>query len=679
MAFEALPHEMWVHIFAYCDAVDVSRSARTCRAGARAALDPVHVLMPGYRRAAARLCTGRACLAHSGAAVDDDFFEAAERAPLGVVRYDDCRRADIAPTDTPRAILKGRALNGIGWYRVGARRLMETAPTVSADRASTPPFCHLPPSLVHSIGPLAAWALVDAAAQARHATVHIENARRRGDWLAGDGVRGPGLLCALLHGGAIRQWTWGFWRDGHRVGPGVVVTDAAPKDARSASVVDIEWKWAARWNSAGVPEGPSVARSIAVHAPAPGRVRETRHEVHLVDAYGRRCALVCVVDASGSLVGSLLRLCAVRPAFESWDASACIDRPWSAGQHLDRLWVVEVDSDGAMRETVTVDGDVLALNRPRPSVDPAWVPCAPMGPRATRVIDTARTDRPDSCPLVIVRQTDQHRAHVAVFASSAVAYGRGLCMDMIDLRDDRWMEGCMDPPVYSGTAAVDGFKSLVAYGRGYVCALLGHADVLVVLDGLFVCGAPADNCRFAPAHDCLVDPARWHWRYDDALGAGVLSPCGRATVQLASGIEMTCEWGAHDAKPRVTHIGRVTARPSAPRRSAAPSESTREKDVVIAGVTLLDPLDPAALDSLRARWLRRIPNVDPPFLRDHNGSPVHAAHMITGMLAQSALRFRVDIVGGDPVTVDFAAEDKDAGGRDSLIRADAGPGPDAKE
>ncbi|BCU03828.1 F-box domain containing protein [Pandoravirus japonicus] len=674
MAFEALPHEIWIHIFAYCDAVDVSRSARTCRAGARAALDPVHVLMAGYRRAAARLCTGRACLAHSGATVDDDFFEAAERAPLGVVRYDDCRRADIAPADTPRAILKARVLDGIGWYRVGARRLVETAPAVSADRASTPPFCHLPPSLVHSIGPLAAWALVDVAAQARRATVHVENARRRGDWLAGDGVRGPGLLGALLHGGAIRRWTWGFWRDGHQVGPGVVVTDAAPKDARSASVVDLKWKWALRWHSAGVALGPSVARSIAVHAPAPGQSRETRHEVHLVDAYGRRCALVCVVDASGSLVGSLLRLCAPPFVFGSWDAPARLDRPWSVGGHLDRLWTVEVDSDGAMRETVTVDGDVFALNRPRPSVDPAWVPCAPMGPRATRVIDSARADRPDSCPLVIVRQTDQHRDHVAVFASSAVAYGRGLCMDMIDLRDDRWMEGCMDPPVYSGMAAVDGFKSLVAYERGCVYALLGRADVLAVLDGLFVCGAPADHCRFAPAHDCLVDPAQWRWRYDDALGAGALSPCGRATVRLASGIEMTCEWAAHDPKPRVTHLGRVTVCPSAPRRSAAPGGSAREKDMAVAGVTPLDPLDPATLDSLRARWLRRIPDVDPPFLRDHNGSPVHAAQMIVGMLAQSALRFRVDIVGGDPVTVDFAAEDKDAGG----CGGDP-PDPDAKE
>lgn len=48
--------------------------------------------------------------------------------------------------------------------------------------------------------------------------------------------------------------------------------------------------------------------------------------------------------------------------------------------------------------------------------------------------------------------------------------------------------------------------------------------------------------------------------------------------------------------------------------------------------------------------------------------------MIVGVLAQSALRFRVDIVGGDPVTVDFAAEDKDAGG----CGGDP-PDPDAKE
>lgn len=679
MAFEALPHEMWVHIFAYCDAVDVARSARTCRAGARAALDPVHVLMAGYRRAAARLCTGRACLGHSGAIVDDDFFEAAERAPLGVVRYDDCRRAAVAPADTPRAMLKDRVLDGIGWYRVGARRLAETAPAVSADRASAPPFCHLPPSLVHSAGPLAAWALVDVAAQARHATVPRVDARRRGDWLAGDGVRGPALFCAPLRGGAIREWSWGFWRDGHQVGPGVMATDAAPNSARSPSVVDLVWKWAARWHTAGVPAGPSVTRSIAVHAPAPGRGRETRHEVHLVDAYGRRCALVCVVDASGSLVGSLLRLCAPPFVFGSWDAPARLDRPWSVDQHLDRLWTVEVDSDGAMRETVTVDGDVFALNRPRPSVDRAWVPCTAMGPRATRTIDAARADRPDSCPLVIVRQMGRHGDHVALFASSAVAHGRGLCMGMLDLCDNAWMEGLADPPVYSGMAAVNGFGPVIAHGRGCVYALLGRVDVLVVLDGIFVCGVPMDGCRFAPAHDCLVDPVQWHWRYDDGLGAHVLSPYGRATVRLGSGIEMTCEWAAHDAKPSVTHLGRVTERASAQRRSAAPSESTRKRDPVVAGVTLLDPLDSAALDSLRARWLRRIPDVDPPFLRDRNGSPVDAAQMIAGMLAQSALRFRVDIVGGDPVTVDFAAEDKDAAGRGGNRATRADSDPDAKE
>ncbi|AJF97901.1 F-box domain protein [Pandoravirus inopinatum] len=73
MAISTLPHEMWTHVLSYCDAVDVWRLALTCREAACTALDPVHILGPGYRRAAARLCTGHMCLARLGAVVDDDF------------------------------------------------------------------------------------------------------------------------------------------------------------------------------------------------------------------------------------------------------------------------------------------------------------------------------------------------------------------------------------------------------------------------------------------------------------------------------------------------------------------------------------------------------------------------------------------------------------------------------
>ncbi|AGO84247.1 F-box incomplete domain containing protein [Pandoravirus salinus] len=250
MAISTLPHEMWAHVLSYCDAADVWRLALTCREAACTALDPVHILGPGYRRAAARLCTGHMCLARLGAIVDDDFFEAAEPAPLGIVRDDDCRRAEGADDKAQRTDLKHKVLDGDGWYRVGARRLVETAPP-ALPLGGSPSLCHLPPSLVHSIGPLAAWALVDVAAHAQRRGLCAGDPAQCGvQWLAGDGVRGP-ALCVDRQSATSRKWTWGFCRGGRQVGPGVAITDAT-RNTEPASlampIVGFAWTWAQRWH-----------------------------------------------------------------------------------------------------------------------------------------------------------------------------------------------------------------------------------------------------------------------------------------------------------------------------------------------------------------------------------------------------------------------------------------------
>ncbi|AVK74882.1 F-box incomplete domain containing protein [Pandoravirus quercus] len=660
MAIEILPHEIWTHVLSYCDAVDVWRLARTCRAAACTALDPVHILGPGYRRAAARLCTGHLCLARLGALVDDDFFEAAEPAPLGIVRDDDCRRAEGADDKAQRSDLKRRVLDGDGWYRVGARRLVETAPTSLS--YGPPSLCHLPPSLVHRMGPLAAWLLVDVAAQARrHGLATDDPTRCDTCWLAGDGTHGPGL-CVQRSGAAGCKWTWGFWRHGRQVGPGVVITDAAPKDmgAHSAPVFSLAWTWTHQWHclahdSSTVLPRLSVTRSITVHTES-DRGREVRHEATLVDANGRRCVLVCALDAVGGLVGSLLRLCAPRPVSGSQTSPTVYhDRPWSASEHLDRLWVIEVERNGATREIVAV-GDLNEYGDPMVS-SRAWRSLAVSGSYATRVIDVTRADRPDSCPLMITWNVDQIEDHVALFASSHMARGRGLRMEMLDLRDDTWATGAVPAPVYSGSATGYMFKPLTAYGHGCICASLDDGGSLAVIRAHFVCGAPRDHCLFTPARGCLVQAAEWQWKYDGALETYVLSPRGRGTVRLASGIEILCEWPTDrrsTCAPRVVHVRRIP--PLSP--STMPDGLALADGMVPGEATLLNPLDSSTLDALDARWSRRIPETGSSFLRTYHGWTMRAAQMVAHMIAQSALRFRVNTVGVGPVTVDFAAEDK---------------------
>ncbi|AJF97902.1 hypothetical protein TW95_gp1168 [Pandoravirus inopinatum] len=338
--------------------------------------------------------------------------------------------------------------------------------------------------------------------------------------------------------------------------------------------------------------------------------------------------------------------------------------PWSISEDLDRLWIIEVDRTGAVHETVTTGGFV-----PGPDDDPtrswkAWVSPRLAGPYVARIISAARADDPDASPLAILSGVDRPEDRTTLFASSRMARGRGLRMEMLDLRDDAWgTRRGMPLPVYSGSTAVSFTGSLVALGQGRIYASLNDRDTLAVISAQFVGGAPVQHCLLVPARGCLVYAPMWHWKYDPALGLHALSPRGRGTVRLASGIEMTCEWPTDplDARaPLITCAQRVS--------SPSPSSNNAERCVhadntllMAAAVTTtsLDSLDRQTLDVLNTLWEQRTPCVDLPFLLGHQGRPMDAARMIAHMIAQSALRFRVEIAGVGSVTVDFAVEDEE--------------------
>ncbi|AGO84246.1 hypothetical protein psal_cds_474 [Pandoravirus salinus] len=347
--------------------------------------------------------------------------------------------------------------------------------------------------------------------------------------------------------------------------------------------------------------------------------------------------------------------------------------PWSISEDLDRLWIIEVDHTGDVHETVATGGFV-----PRPDDDDptrpckAWLSPRRSGPYAARVIDTTRADDPDASPLAIFLGVDRPEDRTTLFASSRMACGRGLRMEMLDLRDDAWeTRRGMPLPVYSGSAGVSFTGSLVALDQGRIYASLDDRDTLAVISAQFVGGAPVRHCLFVPARGCLVYAPVWHWKYDPALGLHVLSPCGRGTVRLASGIEMTCKWPTDplDAHaPRITCVQHV----SSPSPSGNAERCVRADDTLLMtpGVaaattttrtmtaTLLEPLDRQTLDALNTLWRRRIPYVGFPFLLGRQRQPMDTSFMITQMIAQSALRFRVEVAGTGSVTVDFAVADK---------------------
>ncbi|BCU03056.1 F-box domain containing protein [Pandoravirus japonicus] len=81
----SLPVEIVLCVLSHCTAVDVARVGLTCRWAAAIAADPVSMAAL-HRRAVGPPCANPLCMGRFGDAVDDDYFAAADPAPLNVVR-----------------------------------------------------------------------------------------------------------------------------------------------------------------------------------------------------------------------------------------------------------------------------------------------------------------------------------------------------------------------------------------------------------------------------------------------------------------------------------------------------------------------------------------------------------------------------------------------------------------
>ncbi|AGO83262.1 F-box domain containing protein [Pandoravirus dulcis] len=84
----SLPVEIVLCVLSHCTAVDVARVGLTCRWAAAIAADRVSMAAL-HRRAVGPPCANPLCMGRFGDAVDDDYFAAADPAPLNVVRLVD--------------------------------------------------------------------------------------------------------------------------------------------------------------------------------------------------------------------------------------------------------------------------------------------------------------------------------------------------------------------------------------------------------------------------------------------------------------------------------------------------------------------------------------------------------------------------------------------------------------
>ncbi|AJF96825.1 F-box domain protein [Pandoravirus inopinatum] len=94
----SLPVEIVLCVLSHCAAVDVARVGLTCRWAAAVVADPVSMAAL-YRRAVGPLCTNPLCMGRFGDVVDDDYFAAADPAPLNVVRLADCATVECEIDD----------------------------------------------------------------------------------------------------------------------------------------------------------------------------------------------------------------------------------------------------------------------------------------------------------------------------------------------------------------------------------------------------------------------------------------------------------------------------------------------------------------------------------------------------------------------------------------------------
>ncbi|AVK75535.1 F-box domain containing protein [Pandoravirus quercus] len=94
----SLPVEIVLCVLSHCAAVDVARVGLTCRWAAAVVADPVSMAAL-YRHAVGPLCTNPLCMGRFGDVVDDDYFAAADPAPLNVVRLADCATVECEIDD----------------------------------------------------------------------------------------------------------------------------------------------------------------------------------------------------------------------------------------------------------------------------------------------------------------------------------------------------------------------------------------------------------------------------------------------------------------------------------------------------------------------------------------------------------------------------------------------------